>query len=97
MAKVWFARDGENPTGAEPRYDRPLQECARQLGRAQRLCGLDQRPVIGEESPLSQYYQYVICWVDHQEAFAQGWKAGYYLLEISPKEVAKRLGPPGVG
>ena len=80
----------------EPRYTLPLKQCVDQLGLAhgQLLCGLDQRPVIDEESPLPLDYQHVICRVDDQEASEQGWEAGYYRLDLRPKEVAKRLGPP---
>ncbi len=100
MAKIWFARDGSDPTTGESRYDRPLQQCVEQLGLAQesqRLCGLDQRPVIGDQGPLPQDSQHVVCQVDDQEASEHGWAAGYYRLGISPKEVAKRLGPPEAG
>lgn len=98
MAKIWFAHDGENPTTAEAKYERSLQQCAEQLGLSPRLryCGLNQNPAINDPSPLPQDYQHVICRVDSQEASAeQGWEAGFYRLRFS-KEVAKRLGAPGV-
>ena len=96
MAKIWFVRGGSEPTRIEPRYTLPLKRCINRLGLAQsqRLCGLDQRPVVGEESPLPQDYQHVICRVDPQEASEQGWEAGYYLLDMRPKKVRKRLAPP---
>ncbi len=96
MAKIWFVRRGSEPTRVEPRYTLPLKQCVGQLGLAQRqwLCGLGQRPVIDEESPLPQDYQHVICRVDHQEASEHGWEAGYYRLDLRPKEVARRLDHP---
>lgn len=39
-------------------------------------------------------YRHVICEVDEGEASASGWKAGFYQLELSPREAANRLGQP---
>ncbi len=99
MTKIWFAHDGVDPTTTEPKYVRPLQECVGRLGLApgQRLCGLDQAPVINEKSPRPQDYQHVICRVDHQEASEQDWEAAFYRLRMRPKEVAKLLERPEVG
>ena len=68
MAKIWFAHDGEDPTTAEAKYERSLQQCAEQLGLSPRLryCGLNQNPAINDPSPLPQDYQHVICRVDAQ-------------------------------
>ena len=99
MVKIWFAHDGENPTTAEPRYVRPLQECVKQLGMSpgQQYCGLDENPAINNPSPLPQDYQHVICRVDHQEASERGWEPGFYRLELGHKKVARLLEPPEAG
>ena len=102
MTKVWFVREGPEPTRGEPKYTLPLEQCIDQLGLAKShwLHGLDQGPRFGDQTPrplgMAQY-RHVVCQVDEAEASEYGWMAGYYLLEISPKEVRERLGPPEVG
>ncbi len=99
MTKVWFVREGPEPTRGEPKYTLPLEQCIDQLGLAKShwLHGLDQGPRFGDQTPrplgMAQY-RHVVCQVDEAEASEYGWMAGYYLLEISPKEVRERLVPP---
>ena len=102
MAKVWFVREGSDPTQGGPKYTLPLKQCVGQPGLAQIqwLHGLGRTPRFGDQTPRPlgmAEYRHVVCQVDHQEASEQGWEAGYYRLVISPKEVAKRLGQPEVG
>jgi hypothetical protein len=117
MAKVWFMREGSDPTTGAPAYDElPLERCIEQLGLAKSgwlhgldqtphfqaplaksgwLHGLDQTPHFQAPRPVAvPEYRHAVCQVDEPEASEYGWRAGYYLLEISPKEVANRLGPP---
>ncbi len=62
------------------------------------LHGLDRTPRFqAPRSVAVPEYRHVVCQVDGPEASEWDWMVGYYLLEISPKEVAKRLGPTGVG
>ena len=46
MVKIWFVREGSNPTRGEPQYDLPLEQCIEQLGLAknQPRSGLDGPP-----------------------------------------------------
>ncbi len=100
MAKVWFVREGADPTTGTPAYDISLQQCIDKLGLTKNdwLHGLDRTPRFqAPRSVAVPEYRHVVCQGDDQEASEWGWRAGYYLLEISPKEVAKRLGPPEVG
>lgn len=98
MAKVWFMREGSDPTTGAPAYDDlPLEQCIDQLGLEKKdwLHGLDQTPHF--QAPRKQRvaeYRHVVCRVDDAEASEWLWRKGYYLLEIGPKEVARRLGPP---
>lgn len=97
MAKVWFAREGSDPTLGAPAYDDlSLEQCIDQLGLEKKhwLHGLDRTPTFGRRSNLPREPRHAVCQVDELEASEWHWMAGYYLLEISPKEVAKRLGPP---
>ena len=102
MAKVWFVREGPNPTRDKPEHTLPLEQCIDKLGLAKFdwLHGLDRTPRFGSPTPRSRRvagYRHVVCQVDELEASEQGWMAGYYLLEISPEEVRERLGPPEAG
>ena len=100
MAKVWFGREGSVPTVGAPAYgDIPLAQCIDQLGLTKRhwLHGLDLTLRFGSRNPRATAVpepRHAVCQIDKLEASEEVWMAGYYLLEISPKEVAKRLGPP---
>ena len=100
MVKVWFAREGCDPTLGAPAYDGLLlEQCIDRLGLEKKhwLYGLDRTPTFGRASNLPREPRHAVCQVDEPEATDEAWMAGFYLLEISPKEVAKRLGPPVVG
>ncbi len=100
MAKVWFAQEGTDPTLGAPAYDDLLlEQCIDQLGLTKKhwLHGLNRIPTFGRPSNLPQEPRHAVCQVDEQEAADEAWMAGFYLLEISSNEVAKRLGPPEVG
>ncbi len=99
MAKVWFVREGPDPTIGTPAYDISLQQCIDQLGLMKNdwLHGLDQTPHFQAPRVALPEYRHVVCEIDEPEASEWSWMAGYYLLELGPKEVAKRLGPPEVG
>lgn len=97
MAKVWFMRGGSDPTTGAPAYDDVgLQQCIDRLGLAKShwLHSLDRTPTFGRPGNLPREPRHTVCQVDGLEASEYGWMAGYYLLEINPEEVAKRLGPP---
>jgi len=98
-AKVWFVRDGPEPTRGGPAYELPLESCIEKLGLEERhwLSGLDQTPRFGDQtSQLGEIasYSHVVCEIDETEAGASGWKAGFYRADISPTVAIKRLGPP---
>ncbi len=100
MAKVWCVRDGPDPNIGTPAYDISLQQCIDLLGLTKNdwLHGLDRTPRFqAPRSVAEPEYRHVVCQVDEPEASEWRWRTGYYLLDISPKEVAKRLLPPEVG
>jgi hypothetical protein len=104
--KVWFvyesaepARRGAKyvlPTQRDIKYTLPLETCMRRMG-------LSEHQWISETRPDDQCRQpgglaaprHVLCEIDETEAQASGWKTGYYRVDLSPGEVARRLGPPG--
>lgn len=102
MAKVWFVRDGYDPTTGAPAYDLPLEQCIDQLGLTKRhwLHGLDLTLRFGSRNPRPATVpepRHAVCQVDDPEASEHGWRTGYYLLEISPNEITERREPPEAG
>ena len=103
MAKVWFVRDGYDPTTDAPAYeDLPLEQCIDRLGVEKKhwLHGLDLTLRFGSRNRRPTTVpgpRHAVCEIGEQEASEEVWRAGFYLLDISPKEVAKRLGPSEVG
>jgi len=100
MVKVWFVREGSDPTQGEPQYDLPLEQCIEQVGLTKNdwLHGLDQKTHFHARRIVAEpEYRHVVCEIDEPEASEEVWRAGFYLLEISPRQVAKRLGPPEAG
>jgi hypothetical protein len=103
--KVWFvyesaepARRGAKyavPTQRDIKYTLPLETCMRKMGLsehqwiAEMRTGDESRRPGGLAAP-----RHVLCEIDNTEAQASGWKSGYYRVDLSPGEVAKRLGPP---
>ena len=100
MAKVWFVKEGPDPTRGGPAYKLALDSCVGQLDlvKSQWLSGPDKRPRFGDQTSRVAGvadYRHVICEVGESEAAEHGWKAGFYRLEIGPQEVRKWLGPSG--
>ncbi len=71
MAKVWFVRDGYDPTTGAPAYDDlPLEQCIERLGLEKKdwLHGLDQTPHFQAPRVAVPEYRHVVCEIDEQEA-----------------------------
>ena len=103
MTNVWFVReDYEPPIGAPAYEDLSVKQCIELLGLAKThwYHGLDLTLRFGCRNPHPAAVlqpRHVVCQIDEPEASEHGWRTGYYLLELSPKEVAERLEPPEVG
>ena len=99
MVKVWFVREGPEPTRGDPAYQLPLKSCVATLGLAQHhwLSGPDRTPRFGDQTArltgISDY-RHVVCEIEEAQAKAGGWKAGFYRIDLSPAEVVEKLGPP---
>jgi hypothetical protein len=96
---VWFVRDGPQEQRGGSAYDVTLQTCVDRIGlaREQWISGLEKSPRFGDQSrPRSNLdpYHHVVCKIDVAEASLTSWKAGYYLIALSPEEVIAILGPP---
>lgn len=97
---VWLVREGPHPTDGDPAYRLPFDRCVKMLGllQRQRFCELGRIPRFGERSlreATVRHCRHVVCEVDEATAAAIGWRSGFYLLELSPGEVAGRLAQPG--
>ena len=95
MAKIWFMRDGRDPSDGQPIAERSIVTCKEQLGirRGDFLCGRSQ-PLRFGDAPTSTTsdYRHVVVEIDQSEGVAAGWKAGYYLAHCAPKQAYKILG-----
>jgi hypothetical protein len=101
--KVWFvyesaepARRGAKyvlPTQRDIKYTLPLEACMRKIGLSEHQWIAAMRPSDQSRQPEGLAVpRHVLCEIDETEAQASGWKAGYYRVDLSPDEVAKRLG-----
>ena len=96
---VWFVRNGPQMQRGGSVYQLPLATCVARLGlkKEQRASGLEKTPRFGDQNKTPselEPYRHVVCAIDEAEAKATGWEAGYYRIELAPKEVIARLGPP---
>lgn len=109
--KVWFVYESAEPMrrGAkyvlpkqrDIKYTLPLETCMRKMGLTEHqwISAMEEGPRRGDLSLRPGGLappRHVICEIDESEAQASGWKTGYYRVDLSPGEVAKRLGgaPP---
>ena len=96
MATIWFCREGEIQVGP-PIAQRSIDWCVKNLGlqASNWMAGPKQTHlVIGQKSPLGALgeYRFVVVEIDDDDVDAgvKGWKMGYYLLEIEPRD-ARRI------
>ncbi len=99
MVKIWFVREGPEPTRGGPAYQLPIDICIDKLELTahQFMSGPDKSPRFGDQSVrLTAFsaFRLVICEIEDVEAEASGWKAGFYRIDFSPGQVAEKLGPP---
>jgi|SRR6266851_10080373 len=97
MVSVWLCRDGLSPTSGSPIAVLPLAECEKRLGLERRhyLQDLSQTPRFGKQDDdlaIIRGYQHVVVEVDELEAKQLNWRAGFYLLPVTPAEAYHRLG-----
>ena len=99
MVKVWFVREGSDPTSGGPVSTLSLNECVQnfELSQGQFLCELSTSPRFGaSDDPLAMIrgYTHVVVEVGEDEAKDRGWQSGYYRSSLSPQEAYERLGLP---
>jgi len=79
MIKVWFVREGPEPTRGGLAYELLLETCNKTLGLTEGdfLSGLERTPRFGDQtSRLGGIadYRHVVCEIEDAEAAASGWK-----------------------
>jgi hypothetical protein len=91
--KLGYAR-----TQGEPAYSRPFHDCIARLALrpGQWWAPLGDLPVIGNPSLAAEATapEAVLCEVAGDEIAGDDWRPGYYLLDMSPAQVAEILGSP---
>ena len=99
MVKIWFVRDGSDPTTVGPAYQLPLDDCVKVLGLSpdQFFSPLERPPRFGDQirgAGRIAGFRHVVCEIQVTTAATSKWKAGYYRTQLSPEEAIERLGPP---
>ncbi len=99
MAKIWFVKEGEEPTLGGFETEKTLRWCADNLGLVPQdwEAPLSGPPHFGESTPLDDcnLSMYVIVEVGNQDradATDRDWKAGYYLSCVSVEAAREALG-----
>lgn len=99
MVKVWFVREGPEPTRGGPAYELPLETCIKtlDLSAGDFLSAPERTPRFGNQSSWLggiADYRHVVCEIEDAEAHASEWKPGYYRAGLSPAQAIERLGHP---
>ena len=99
MVKIWFCKEGKDPTGSAPAYELSFKDCVEKLGlaSARYLSDLSTTPRFGDpNAKLAGVadYRHVVAEISEADIKGSGWKSGFYLIELSPQAVIDCLGLP---
>ena len=97
MARVWMAQEGSRANSGGPWREMTLDECQQKLGLipSDFKSDLADPPHFGDTTKPPAMFRdpvAVVVEVDDAEAAKHGWKPGFYVLDVSPKQAEKRLG-----
>ena len=97
--KVLFMREGSQRQRGAAAYTMPLIACFEKIGLRKQhwISPLHSTPRFGDQSEQSSRldpYKHVVVKLGEEEAKASGWRAGYYLIDLNPKQAMQRLGEP---
>ena len=92
-------REGSQRQRSPAAYTIPLAACVEKIALKRRhwISPLHYTPRFGDQSEQSSQldpYKHVVK-VSEEEAKANGWRAGYYLIDLNPKQAMQRLGRGG--
>jgi hypothetical protein len=94
MAKVWMVKEGSDPARGAPWRTMPLPECREKLDlkASNFLSDLTTIPKFGDTSDPPAMFRdarFVVVQIDDAEAAQHGWKSGFYVSGLSPKEAER--------
>ena len=97
--EVFFAREGSQRQRGAAGYTMPLAACVEKIGLKKRhwISPLHDTPRFGDQSAQGSHldpYKHVVVKLGKEEAKASGWRAGYYRIDLNPKQAMERLGEP---
>jgi hypothetical protein len=95
MAKVWMVREGSGPPPGDTWKVMLLTDCCQKLGLTpSNFCSeLTSPPKFGDPTEVAVEIRdprYVIVELDEAEAAQSSWRAGFYKLELSPKDAERQ-------
>ena len=98
VARIWYLKLGYARSLGEPAYSRHFHDCIARLGLrpGQWWAPLGDLPVIGNPGLATEATapEAVLCEIAGDEVAEDDWRPGYYLLDMSPAQVADILGSP---
>jgi hypothetical protein len=97
--EVLFMREGSQRQRGAAAYKIALGACVEKIALKKRhwISPLHYAPRFGDQSVQGAHldpYKHVVVKLGEAEATASGWKAGYYLIDLNPKQAMQRLGEP---
>jgi hypothetical protein len=95
MAKIWMVKEGSDPARGAPWKTMRLADCREKLGLKESdfHCDLTIIPKFGDTSNPPAMFRdarFVVVEIDKDEAAQHGWKSGFYVSDLSPKEAERR-------
>ena len=97
--EVLFMREGSQRQRGAAAYKIALRACVEKIALKKRhwASPLHSTSRFGDQSAQCSHldpYKHVVVKLGEAEATASGWKAGYYLIDLNPKQAMQRLGEP---
>ena len=97
--EVFFAREGSQRRRGAAAYTMPLAACVEKVGLTKQhwISPIDDTSRFGAQSARGSHldpYKHVVVKLGKEEAKASGWRAGYYRINLDPKQAMERLGEP---
>jgi hypothetical protein len=100
MAKIWFVRDGSDPTTGDHWAEMPIDEAARlfALKPSHFLSPLSSTPRFGNATRdfWLAGYRHLVVEIDDSEPARGKWKSGFYRSPVAPAEAFARLIRPEI-
>jgi hypothetical protein len=95
--EVLFMREGSQHQRRAAAYTISPDACVEKIALKKQHWISPLTPRIGDESAQSSHldpYKHVVVKLGIEEAKTSGWRAGYYRIDLNPKQAMERLGEP---